>query len=75
MVTNLAHWRPIALFEAGCSTFHQVVDSLRAAHARRETYRNTAFELGRLSNRNLKDLGITRGDIKRIAIEASHGRN
>ena len=75
MTTNDAHWRSIALFEVGCSSFHQTIDNMRAAHARRQTYQTTAFELGRLSDRTLKDLGITRGDIKRLAMEASDGGN
>ncbi|MEQ1940520.1 DUF1127 domain-containing protein [Mesorhizobium sp. CN5-321] len=30
-------------------------------------YRDTVFELGRLSNRQLHDLGIVRGEIKAVA--------
>jgi uncharacterized protein YjiS (DUF1127 family) len=34
-------------------------------------YRQTVTELGRMSNRDLQDLGIARSDISRIAREAS----
>lgn len=33
-------------------------------------YRDTVNELGRLSNRQLEDLGIARGEIERIARKA-----
>lgn len=38
--------------------------------ARWRTYRNTVAELNSLSQRELDDLGIGRGDIKRIARQA-----
>lgn len=75
MVTNSVHWRSAALLEAVCLNFGQLFDGLRAAHARRQTYLNTAFELGRLSDRTLKDLGISRCEINHLAREASHDRN
>lgn len=36
-------------------------------------YRQTVTELGRMSDRELSDLGIGRSDIHRIAREAVHG--
>ena len=33
-------------------------------------YRDTVAELSRLSNRELNDLGITRGDIQTVAAKA-----
>jgi uncharacterized protein YjiS (DUF1127 family) len=33
-------------------------------------YRDTVNELGRLSNRQLEDIGIARGEIKKIARQA-----
>ncbi|WP_337266930.1 DUF1127 domain-containing protein [Oryzifoliimicrobium ureilyticus] len=33
-------------------------------------YRQTVSELGRMSNRELHDLGIDRGDIQRVARQA-----
>ncbi|MEM7441078.1 MAG: DUF1127 domain-containing protein [Pseudomonadota bacterium] len=38
---------------------------------RRRVQRTTRLELSRLSNRELDDLGISRGDINRIAFQAS----
>ncbi|WP_010057046.1 DUF1127 domain-containing protein [Rhizobium etli] len=34
-------------------------------------YRQTVTELGRMTNRELHDLGIDRSDIRRVAREAS----
>lgn len=34
-------------------------------------YRQTVSELGRMSNRDLHDLGIDRADIQRVAREAA----
>lgn len=34
-------------------------------------YRQTVTELGRMSNRELSDLGIARSDISRVAREAT----
>jgi uncharacterized protein YjiS (DUF1127 family) len=34
-------------------------------------YRQTITELGRMSNRDLHDLGIDRADIRRVARDAS----
>lgn len=36
-------------------------------------YRRTRYELGRLSSRDLQDLGIARGDIDFIARKTSYG--
>lgn len=38
-------------------------------------YRETYKSLDRLSDRDLRDIGITRGDIHHIAYEASYGEN
>lgn len=45
--------------------------SLRDEIQRRRVYRNTVTELSRLSYRELDDLGISRGDIARVAREAA----
>ncbi|MGO4352885.1 DUF1127 domain-containing protein [Rhizobium sp. RAF36] len=37
-------------------------------------YRQTVSELGRMTNRELHDLGIDRGDIRNIARAASSSR-
>lgn len=40
---------------------------------RRVTYRRTYNELSKLSDRELYDLGISRGDIEAFAFETSYG--
>ena len=47
------------------------LDALRARIVARRIYRTTVSELSRLSVRELDDLGISRGDIARIAREAA----
>ena len=37
------------------------------------TYRKTVYELGRLTNRDLADLGIARGDIEFLARKNAYG--
>ncbi len=41
--------------------------------ARRKVQRTTYRELSALSNRELADLGLARGNIRRIAYEAAYG--
>jgi uncharacterized protein YjiS (DUF1127 family) len=45
--------------------------NLTRSYAQWRSYRNTVSELNGRSNRELDDLGIGRGDIKRIAREAT----
>ncbi len=47
--------------------------TLLAAHQRQAVYRTTKHELMALSDSNLSDLGIVRGDINRVALEAAIG--
>lgn len=42
--------------------------------ARYQLYRQTVQELAGLNDRELGDLGLTRGDIHRIAVEAAYGK-
>ncbi|MCT4559622.1 MAG: DUF1127 domain-containing protein [Pelagimonas sp.] len=49
-----------------------MVASVRSAMARRKLYRRTLGELGALSNRELADLGLARGEIRRIAYQAAY---
>lgn len=57
-----------------CRTyFHQRQNERREASQRRKIYRQTVFELSNLTNRDLRDLGIPRCNIKRIAMEAAYG--
>lgn len=43
------------------------------ARATRAVYKTTLAELSALSNRDLNDLGISRSQITRIALEAAYG--
>lgn len=47
--------------------------ALRNWIARRAVYRQTYRELSSMSDRDLYDLGITRGDIEGLAYEATYG--
>ncbi len=60
-------------FDAGRTFFHQKVDQMRRAGAKRRAFQTTYHELSVLSDRDLRDLGIPRCDIKRIAWEAAYG--
>ena len=61
------------VFEAGRTFFHQKLDAMRKAQAKRRVYRATYYELSVLSDRDLTDLGIPRSSIKRLAMEAAYG--
>ena len=60
------------VLDAGRSIFHQKRDQMRQALAKRKVYRATLFELSALSDHDLKDLGIPRSNIKRLAMEAAY---
>ena len=51
-----------------------LIASWRKAQAKRRVYRQTLRELNALSTRDLNDLGISRGMISRIAMEAAYGK-
>ncbi|MGA9433550.1 MAG: DUF1127 domain-containing protein [Roseobacter sp.] len=55
-------------FLAGAATFAQTVVA-RYAHYR--TYHRSVAELRKLSDRDLKDLGLNRSMIKSVALEAA----
>lgn len=61
------------VFDAGRTFFQQKLDQMRKAQAKRTVYRATYHELSSLSDRDLKDLGIPRSNIKRLAMEAAYG--
>ena len=61
------------VFDAGRTFFHQKLDHFRKAQAKRRVYRATCHELSVLSDRDLRDLGIPRGNIQRLAMEAAYG--
>ncbi|WP_245812235.1 DUF1127 domain-containing protein [Planktotalea frisia] len=46
---------------------------MQKAHAKRRVYRATYHELWVLSDRDLRDLGIPRSNIKNLAMEAAYG--
>ena len=54
--------------------FATVLETLRAAMARRAIYRQTVSELRALSDKDLGDLGIHRSEIRRMAQEAAYGK-
>lgn len=59
--------------EAIRTYFHQKLDEVKKAHAKRKLYSETYSELAAMSDRNLKDLGFSRSEIRRLALEATHG--
>lgn len=61
------------VLDAGRSIVHQKRDQIRQALAKRRVYRTTLSELAALTDRDLRDLGIPRSHIKRLALEAAYG--
>ncbi|CTQ48847.1 DUF1127 domain-containing protein [Jannaschia donghaensis] len=49
------------------------IQTARADYAKWRVYRRTVNELEALSNRDLADLGLARGMIRSVAIEAAYG--
>ena len=54
--------------------FSAVTKYVQLALQRRRMYSQTARELNALTDRELADLGIHRTDIRRIALQAAHGK-
>jgi len=50
--------------------FSELGRNIVAAHRRQQTYRRTLEELNMLSDRDLADLGIARGNLPQLAREA-----
>lgn len=73
MAITQTNWQTGALFDAGRTIFHQKADQLKAAYARSKAYRTTMNELSSLGDRELRDLGIARSEIKSLAMEATYG--
>ena len=46
-----------------------ILTALKTRRAQNRLYRQTMNELGRLSTRELADLGLSRYDIRRVALE------
>ena len=55
--------------------FAERLDALRLGFARWRTYRTTLEQLQALTDRDLADLGVYRGNIPQIAREAAYGAN
>lgn len=53
--------------------FGDALTDTRAAYGRWRLYRRTRDELSTLSDRDLADLGVVRGDIETIARSAAYG--
>jgi uncharacterized protein YjiS (DUF1127 family) len=53
--------------------FAAIAADLRTRHAQYKTYKTTYAELQNLSDRDLADLGIGRGKIAALALEAAYG--
>ena len=73
MATIRAHNRLDALFDVGRMFFQHKMDQMRKVGIRREVYRNSYHDLSILTDRDLKDLGIPRSNIKKFALEAAYG--
>ncbi len=52
--------------------FAALAVGLKDAIARRRVYNQTVFELSHLSDRDLSDLGLSRGNIADVAREAAY---
>jgi len=72
-ITRSNNWLDVVL-DADRTFFHQKRKRMQVALARRKIYRATFNELVRLSDRELRDLGIPRSNIKRLAMEAAYDR-
>lgn len=60
---------PRGAFDALTRRVAALRTAMAGARARRAAYRRTFAELAGLSDRELSDIGIARGDIRRIARE------
>jgi len=52
--------------------FHQALAEMKDARAKRRIYEDTYAKLATMSDRNLRDLGISRSGIERLALEAAY---
>lgn len=59
---------------AGTQKREGIFAKLKAAFQRRRLYLQTVEELNSLSDRDLRDLAISRYDVRRIAKEAAYGK-
>ena len=62
---------------AGGSLFHKFATfraNVADRFARYQVYRETFVELSALTDRDLMDLGLARGDVHRVASDAAYGK-
>jgi len=55
------------------SRFAALRSDVKHRYGQYQTYRTTLAELNSLTKRELNDIGIGTGDIRRIALEAAYG--
>lgn len=55
------------------SRMRQAMAAIHNHYMRNKVYRETYNELSRMSDKELDDIGITRGNIQSVAIEAAFG--
>lgn len=72
MATILQNRHAHDMLQASRTYLDQQLERLRAHRERNRIYRTTMFELSSLTDRDLRDLGIPRGDIWRLATEAAN---
>ena len=56
-------------------SFKNTLRALKDARTRNRTYRTTYNELAAMSDRELSDIGLARGQIGSIAYTAAYGEN
>lgn len=54
--------------------FKSLFTTVRDWYRAQKSYQNTVWELSSLTDRDLKDLGISRSDIHRVAAESTQKR-
>lgn len=62
---------------AGASLFQKIAEfrgHLADRFARYQVYRETFGELSALTDRDLKDLGLSRADVHHVAVQAAYGK-
>lgn len=72
MITTRPHNGLFIILDAGRTFFQQIHTHMRDALARRKVYNATYHELSMLTDRDLRDLGIPRSHIRRLAKEAAY---
>ncbi len=73
MVNTQPQGKPVKTLTEVQTVFGLLRSRISLARARRRKYNSTLAELRGLSDRDLRDIGLVRRDIKRIAREAAEG--